>query len=188
MALDLHTMDEKKFREIFDAYKNRIYGYVLAICHSHHTAEEITQEVFIKIWLSGHLMNNVTNLDHYIFTIARNKTLNFLRDAAFDKKRLHELGTNMTLPGSERTDEKLISAEYNQLLKQAIDQLSPQRRKVYELSRKEGLSLEEIAEQLKLSRSTVKNHLVEALRLIREWLAEHGPSALILFSVFERIF
>ncbi|HXB32986.1 MAG TPA: sigma factor [Puia sp.] len=70
------------FNCLFDSYKNRIYGYVLAIAHSPYAAEEITQEIFIKIWLCRDLLDEVENLDGYIFTIARNRTLNYLRKAA----------------------------------------------------------------------------------------------------------
>src|SRR5580698_965885 len=79
------------FKRLFDSYKNRIYGYVLAIARSPYAAEEITQEIFIKLWLCRDLLPQVENLDGYIFTIARNRTLNYLRKAAYDTRLLREL-------------------------------------------------------------------------------------------------
>ena len=74
------------FKDLFDQYKNRLYGYVLTIAKSHTAAEEITQEIFIKLWLSRDLLSTVTNLEGYIFTIARHRTFNYLRKATNDAK------------------------------------------------------------------------------------------------------
>ena len=82
---------DDEFKQLFDTYKNRLYGYVLAIAHSKYVAEEITQEIFIKLWLCRDILHEVDNLEGYIFTIARNKTLNHLRKAAHNVKLLHEL-------------------------------------------------------------------------------------------------
>ncbi len=83
--------DDDAFRQLFDKYRNRLYGYVLAISHSKYTAEEITQEIFIKLWLCRDILHQVENVDGYIFTNARNKTLTHLRKATHDKLLLREL-------------------------------------------------------------------------------------------------
>ena len=70
------------FKCIFDTYKNRLYAYVLAVSHSPYAAEEITQEIFLKLWQCRDVLSEVSNMDAYIFTIARHKTLNYLRKAA----------------------------------------------------------------------------------------------------------
>jgi RNA polymerase sigma-70 factor (family 1) len=168
------------FKRLFDSYKNRIYGYVLAIAHSPYAAEEITQEIFIKLWLCRDILHEVENLDGYIFTIARNRTLNHLRKAAYDTRLLREL-QELVKPEHNNVEERTMVAEYDRLVRDAILLLSPQRRLVYQLSRDGGLNHEEIAEQLHLSRNTVKNHLVEALRFIRSYLGRHGSLVAILF-------
>lgn len=167
------------FRSLFDRYKNRLYGYVLAISHSKYTAEEITQEIFIKLWLCRDILHQVDNLDGYIFTIARNKTLNHLRKAAHDRKLLSELQAR-AVPENNNVEERTLIAEYDNLIRDALILLSPQRRLVYKLSRYQGLNQEEIADHLQLSRNTVKNHLVEALRFIRNYLGRHGSATLLL--------
>lgn len=171
---------EIDFRAIFDAYRNRLFGYVLAISHSHYTAEEITQEIFLKLWLCRDMLDRVDNLEHYIFTIARNKTLNHLRKAATDGRLLIELQEKM-LPANNNVEEKSKMAECEKLLGEAIGLLSPRRRLVYQLSRHQGLNHEQIASQLQLSNNTVKNHLVEALAFIRGYLERHGAISLLLF-------
>jgi RNA polymerase sigma-70 factor (family 1) len=171
---------DESFKRLFDSYKNRIYGYVLAIARSPYAAEEITQEIFIKLWLCRDLLHEVGNLDGYIFTIARNRTLNHLRKAAHDMKLLREL-QDLAAPESNDVEEHSLATDYDRLLRDALELLSPQRRLVFQLSRDRGLNHEEIAHYLQLSRNTVKNHMVEALRFIRHYLGEHGSVLIILF-------
>jgi RNA polymerase sigma-70 factor (family 1) len=173
---------EADFRKLFDTYKNRVFGYVYTIVKSHHQAEEITQELFIKLWTSRELLAQVDNLDHYIMVMARNRTINFLRKKLSDEKGLQELTQQMTRTETS-TPDKLLEDEYARLLATAIDGLSPQRKQVYQLSREQGLNLDQIAGHLGISPNTAKNHLVEALRQIREQLAKHGIGMLLLFIV-----
>lgn len=174
---------EDSFKRLFDRYKNRLYGYVLAISHSSFAAEEITQEVFIKLWLCRDILHEVDNLDGYIFTIARNRTLNYFRKAANDSRLLRALQEQVT-PPPNNVEERATVTEYDQMLRDALARLSPQRRLVYQLSRDNGLNHEEIAQQLHLSRNTVKNHMVEALRFIRHYLGQHLSLLLLLFFFF----
>jgi RNA polymerase sigma-70 factor (family 1) len=168
------------FKRLFDSYKNRIYGYVLAIARSPYAAEEITQEIFIKLWLCRDLLPQVENLDGYIFTIARNRTLNYLRKAAYDTRLLREL-QELAMPQQNNVEEMALVTDYERLLRDALSMLSPQRRLVFQLSRDGGLNHEQIAEQLHLSRNTVKNHMVEALRFIRSYLGQHGSLMILIF-------
>jgi RNA polymerase sigma-70 factor (family 1) len=170
---------DDSFKRLFDGYKNRLYGYVLAVAHSPYVAEEITQEIFIKLWLCRDILHQVDNLDGYIFTIARNKTLNHLRKAAYDVKLLREL-QGLASSENNNVEERALVGEYERLLRDALTRLSPQRRLVYQLSRDQGLNHEEIALHLHLSRHTVKNHMVEALRHIRHYLGENGSMLMII--------
>ena len=180
---------DESFKCLFDNYKNRLYGYVLTITHSHYTAEEITQEIFIKLWLCRDILSQVENLDGYIFTIARNKTLNHLRKAAYDVRLLKELQAQALSAGvSNNIEERALASEYDRLLQDALARLSPQRRLVYLLSRQRGLDHAEIAHQLQLSRNTVKNHMVEALRFIRHYFVEHGSILVVLLAALKNLF
>ena len=177
---------DESFKCLFDNYKHRLYGYVLAITHSHYTAEEITQEIFIKLWLCRDVLNQVENLDGYIFTIARNKILNHLRKAAYDVRLLKELQERGLSAGSgNNVEERAMAGEYARLLQDALALLTPQRRLVYVMSRQRGLNHAEIADQLQLSRNTVKNHMVEALRFIRHYFVEHGSVLVVLLAVIK---
>lgn len=170
------------FEDIFHSYRERVLGYVLPIVKSREAAEEITQEIFIKLWLCREMLVQVENLDAYIYVIARNKSLNHLRKAAYDIRLLNELKSFIPSEQSN-TEERLAIKDYEFLLQNAVNALSPQRRQVYHLSRVEGLNHDEIAEKMQLSKQTVKNHLVEALKSIRIHLHTTGGAA-ILLSVY----
>ena len=167
------------FDLIFEKYKKRIYAYVLTIVKSAFTAEEITQEIFIKLWLCQDKLHEIDNLDGFVFKIVRNQALNYVRKVAYDDKLRKEI-LNCIIPEQNNIDDKLITADYQLLMQEALNRLSPQRRLVYELSRNKGLNYEEIAVQLNLSKNTVKNHIVSALKHIRCYLSENGISIAIL--------
>ncbi|HTD42305.1 MAG TPA: RNA polymerase sigma-70 factor [Mucilaginibacter sp.] len=167
------------FEQIFHSYKERVYSYVLAIVKSNDAAEEVTQEIMIKLWLCREMLDQVENLDAYIYVIARNKSLNHLRKVAYDLRLLNELKSFIPDEYSN-TEDRIAVKDYELLLTNAVNSLSPQRRQVYHLSRVEGLSHDEIAERLNLSKQTVKNHLVEALKSIRIHLSMAGGAALVL--------
>jgi RNA polymerase sigma factor (sigma-70 family) len=112
---------DESFKCLFDNYKNRLCGYVLGITHSHYTAEEITQEIFIKLWLCRDVLNQVDNLDGYIFTIARNKKMNHLRKAAYDVRLLKELQEwGLSAGSGNNVEERAMAGEYDQLLQGAL--------------------------------------------------------------------
>jgi RNA polymerase sigma-70 factor (ECF subfamily) len=161
--------NETDFKCLFDIYKNRLYGYVLTLTHSPYIAEEITQEIFIKLWLCRDTLGGLNNPEAYLFSMARNKTLNYLRKSAHESKILQELQSRMT-PENNNVEEQSLLADQHKLLQEALTGLSAQRRLVYQLSRIQGLNHREIAAQLQVSPNTVKNHLVNALKFIRQHL------------------
>lgn len=167
------SVGEDNFMVLFETYKGRLFGYVFAITHSQYVAEEITQEVFLKLWLNRAELDKIDNADSYIFTIARNKTLNYLRKANYDQKLMHNIQSLM-ISTANNVDERQAATDCDSVLEKAITQLSPQRKHVYQLSRRDGLTHNEIAHQLNISRNTVKNHLVETLRFIRSYLRKNG--------------
>ncbi len=173
-ALKQSHITEQDFKCLFDKYKDRLYNYAFAISHSQYVAEEITQEIFIKLWICRDMLGEVENMDSYVFTIARNKTLNHFRKAANDSKLLKELQQRM-VHAENNIEEHVLITDYDKSLQEALTLLSPQRKLVYQLSRNQGLNHQQIATELHLSHNTVKNHLVEALKFIRKYIHKTSP-------------
>jgi RNA polymerase sigma-70 factor (ECF subfamily) len=161
------------FRQLFDLYKLRLFSFVLQMTHSKVDAEEIVQEVFTKLW---EIRTDLVNVDYpgkYIYTIARNKTLNHLTKQARDRQLLQQVWLNLSQ--TENSTEAILQAQESQrLIGEAINRLSLQRQTIFRLSREQGLTHEEIANRLGLSKSRVKNILVEILKHIKDYLSLSG--------------
>jgi RNA polymerase sigma-70 factor (family 1) len=175
--------DKLAFKQLFDQYKLKLFSFALQMTHSRVDTEEIVQDVFAKLWECRANLASVDYPAKYIYTIARNKTLNHLTRLARDRRLLHQLWVNVSQHESA-TEELLQAQECRQLINKAVSQLSPQRQTIFELSREQGLSHEEIASRLGLSKSRVKNIIVEILKHLRDYLAHYSPliSALIVTS------
>ncbi|HWB92503.1 MAG TPA: RNA polymerase sigma-70 factor [Puia sp.] len=172
--------DEIAFRTLFDIYKDRLYHYIHGMIKSREAAEEIVMDVFLKIWLGKELVNQIENFDAFLFRVAYNKSIDFLRSAARDRGLRDLLWEEMQLAGGLNADSPILTREYEVKLREAIQQLTPQRRLVYEMSREKGLSHLNIARKLQLSKHTVSNHIVEAQRFIRSYLIRHMDLALLM--------
>jgi RNA polymerase sigma-70 factor (family 1) len=180
LLLQVADGDREAFRQLFNLYKLRLYSFVLQMTHSRVDAEEIVQDVFTKLWLSRETLVGVDYPGKYIYTIARNKTLNHLTRLARDRRLLHQLWVNVS-HHDNATQEIIQAQESQQLISKAISLLPAQRQTIFQLSREQGLTHEEIAARLGLSKSRVKNLLVEILKHIRDYLARYSTFVSALF-------
>ncbi|WP_242202769.1 RNA polymerase sigma factor [Aestuariivivens insulae] len=163
---------ESAFLNLFNFYKNDIYRYSKSMLKQKEYAEEIVQDVFLKVWLNRENLDPNLSFKSYIFTITRNLTLNFLQKAANDKK-IRERVFYTAPEFSNPTDAIFEEAYLEKLKQQAINKLSPKRKLIFELSRDKGLSHEQISKELGISKSTVKNQMSSALDTIRDFLFAH---------------
>jgi RNA polymerase sigma-70 factor (ECF subfamily) len=173
--------DVKAFRILFDIYNKRLYAAALKITKSPYAAEEIVQEVFTNLWEGRAGLAHVNHPSAYIFTIAYHKTFRYLKMTASDADMLKALKYRMAGSHNE-TEEKLQLKETQALINNRIEELPPQRKLIYKLSRESGLNHQQIAEQLNISPLTVKKQIVLALRSIRSALADTAP-LLALFLI-----
>ncbi|CAL1520166.1 RNA polymerase sigma-70 factor [Chitinophaga sp. MM2321] len=175
--------DEKAFRKIFDLYKEPFYAAALKMTRSDETAEEIVQEVFVTLWLRRANLAAVEHPSSYLFTIVYNCIRAHFKKLAIEKRLKQNIGEQHPV-GECLTEERLIDKENQQLLQDIIHQLPPQQQLIYQLSRKQGLSRDEIADHLAISPHTVKNHLLKALKYIR---SHYHHITSLLFSLFSWI-
>jgi RNA polymerase sigma-70 factor (ECF subfamily) len=176
--------NELAFRALYDAYFNHLAAYIFKLCKSKAITEEIVQEIFVKLWVNRALLTDIAILDAYIFTMARNKTIDHLRRLAKETRLISVLSAQ--LPEYDNNIEERLNATALQLLiEEALEPLSPQKKQIFHLSRNEGLTHDEIAEIMQLSKSTVKNHLSETLKHVRDHISQQpNPGALLLLWAF----
>lgn len=170
--------DEKAFRKVYELYHRKVFAVGLYLTNSRAVAEDITQDVFIKIWNKRADLPEVQHFEGWLKVIVKNHSLNIITRAAKERLASKNLsGPAFVLPAAEKQTEK--SEEYL-LLQKAIDALPPQQQKVYVLSKQQGLKATEIASLLDISIHTVKNHLKAATAAITQFCRKHIELAVLL--------
>ncbi|WDF80255.1 sigma-70 family RNA polymerase sigma factor [Mucilaginibacter sp. KACC 22773] len=169
LLLKVAEGDEHAFRCLFIMHHQQLGVHIHRITNSIELAEEVVQDVFLKIWMARETLAQVEDFKAYLFVISKNHALNCLKKLAKEKvqaKKLEESSLGLIM------DDQQDNLYYN-LLDEAIDHLPSQQQKVYLLSRHNRLKYNEIADQLKLSRETVKKYLQIATTSITDYVRSH---------------
>lgn len=177
--------DEAAFSTIFYHYTPRIHPLIKKIIRSEHVTEEIIQDVFVSLWKNREKLVEIDNYAAYIFTVATNITFNYLKFKARKERHLNE--AQLESDFTNNTLETIDLHETRELVGQLIRQLPPQKKLIYKLTREEGLSHDQIARRLNISKNTVKNHLVETLKFLRENLQRSETAILLLINILIEI-
>lgn len=174
--------DEASFRTLFNLVLPKLHPFILKFTRSESATQEIIQETFIRVWLGRDKLEEIENPAAWLYKVASNECYAFIR-----KRTINEKVLKAVTPGPDgvnSTHEWHDTKELKRLVKEAVDELPAQRKKIYQMSRDQHKTIPQIAEELQLSPNTVKNALVTSLRSIRDHLAEHG----IVFSLFLLLF
>jgi RNA polymerase sigma-70 factor (ECF subfamily) len=178
--------DEQALGTLFKAYRGRLFHYILNIVKSREAAEELVMDVFLKIWLARDVVTQIENIDAFIFRVACNKSIDFLRKASTDLKLSELLWDNIQLAGSNSPESLLIQQEYDTLLRKAINLMPPKRQEIYRLSREQGLTHAQIAEQLSISKNTVANQITEAQNFIKSLMLKNLDLAIVMLILLQQ--
>ncbi|HEX6431761.1 MAG TPA: RNA polymerase sigma-70 factor [Niastella sp.] len=179
----LKNDSEYAFQLLFEHYHNLVYKVALLYVKSPTLAQDIVQDVFMKIWFQRKDLPNIISFESWIYTLSRNVTINCVKKLAHEYKAKTAFN-NLQNGFDNSTDHKVRNSQYNALLQQAINELPEQQQKVYRLGKENGMSYEAIAHELSLSPLTVKTHMARALASIRSFLQKHDKEFIILFIIF----
>jgi RNA polymerase sigma-70 factor (ECF subfamily) len=171
--------NEQAFRVIFDRHRDKIYRLALMYVKAESLAEDIVQDIFLKLWTQRKELSGIGSLESWIHTLTRNHTLNHLKKIAVDWTAREALAHARTAR-TDTTDYKVRSTEYEALFKEAVGQLPDQQKRVYLLAKEEDLSYAEIGAQLSLSPLTVKTHMARAFASIRGFFRAHDVALLLI--------
>lgn len=158
--------DELAFRKIYNHYSSRLYNYTFRITEDEELSEEIVMDAFLKVWVNRNVLDEIINFDAYLHTLVRNRAFNAIKRKAHEAVIIGKLCLNNS-EYQDTTEETVIYNEYQHIINRAVDELPPQQRIVFSMSRIEGMKYDEIANQLNLSKNTVKAHLKKALSTLR---------------------
>jgi RNA polymerase sigma-70 factor (ECF subfamily) len=157
--------DESAFADLFNRYCHKVNSFAFRLTHSAALAEEIVQDVFLKIWIGRASVASVEYFPSYLFTITRNHTLNILKRKIQEENATAIFGREILPTYHEPPSE--VYNERERMLHHIISHMPFQQRQVYTLCHQQGLKYKEVAKLLNISKLTVKAHMQHALRAIK---------------------
>lgn len=167
--------DEEAFCELYALYKNRLMYFAMKFLKSKEFAEDVFQDAFASVWQNRRFLNPESPFSAYIYTIVRNRILNLLSTFENEKK-LKESILSSAIEIDNETSLSILDADLSAIIEKAIENLTPQQSKVFEMSRKQFMSHKEIAAELGISVYTVQQHISTSLRLIRTYLTKYSET------------
>lgn len=184
LQLRIASGDHTAFEELYRSTNRALFAAVIAYTRNSESAQDIVQDVFIKLWEKRKTLTEINNISNFLFIVARNAALDHLKKLASGKKLMTALTDNALNQSHHSrenpTIENLDDRDTRQILRQAINRLSPQQRRAYELAHEQELSHAEIASHMEITSSTVKRHLELARRFVRSYVNDHLTSFILL--------
>jgi RNA polymerase sigma-70 factor (family 1) len=176
--------DQVAFCSLFDYYQKYVFSFGRKLMRSEEIAEEIVQDIFIKIWEGKDKLKSINNFGAYLNILVRNHSFNLLRQLAYKQK----IGQEMILSLSDEDNSTQHIIDYREIVRtldDVLDHLPEQQKMVYNLCHLDGLKYEEAAAKMNISVSTVHYHMKLALKNIREHLVKNGMSYQIFLFFFD---
>lgn len=171
------------YEELFERYAPRIFRFSLSYLKSEQDAEELVQDVFLKIWERREKLDSTKNLKSFIFKIAVNSIYDFIRrkniEHAFQDFACAQENTQ-----TDTTWHTVIWEEMLANLDELVKQMPEQRRKIFRMSREKGLSNDEIAKELNLSKRTVENQLYRAIAFLKKHFNTNSLFVMLFFYLW----
>ena len=175
--------DERAFADFMLAHSDRLYSYILRVTKNDYWAQELVQDIWLQVWLARAAFAQLENPVAYLNRMAQNRCIDWIRRNKRELKAQYIIRQQQQQPVMNSAVENADFETTRKLLQQAMERLPAQRRRIFEM-KQEGLSYDEIAAALHISRNTVRNQMVSALHTLRTFLQEHGDVLLIFFCFF----
>lgn len=171
----------RAFGRLFDVYFQKLGAYIFKVTKNRVFAEEIVQEVFIKLWEQRADLEKIQNFEAYLFRISKNRTLNFLRDRSAERIRVEKLQQEhlqlVQLP-------EVFTEHYYRIVDQAVSELPPRQQRIYHLVRNKNKKYDEVATEMNISKETVRKHMFLALRFLKREVAGRIDQLAILALIY----
>ncbi len=177
MVTAIKNGDRFVFQEVFNQYHEKLYFFIFSKTKSAFLSEETVQITFIKLWSYRESLSEAFTISTQIYRIASTTLIDLLRQQNNSTVFIKELEQQNAHPSSNNAAERINTGEINTVLTKTLENMPPVRKRVFEMSRLEGLSHNEIAAIMLISKKTVEGHITKAIKQLKECL----PSVLILF-------
>lgn len=180
LLLSVKNGDEVAFELVFYRYKGKLYDFIRRSLPADQDVESMVQDIFTKLWINRQQLDPTKSLNAFLYTVARNEIYGQLRKVLVRRKYMEELSFSASSSGLT-TGHQIEYDELTRFVSQLVKKMPEKRREIYELSRNEGLSYKEIAQQLGISENTVDSQIRKALDYLKENLRK--KMALFLFFI-----
>jgi RNA polymerase sigma-70 factor (family 1) len=184
LFLSIANGDGQAFAQIFRQYFEPLRTNAYKLMKSEFWAEEVVQEVFLHLWAQRETLVNIDAPGAYLYRLTANRCLNRLRRQELEARMQYFVSQVLHNSDNGRQEQLPDYRKLEKLIAEATARLPDQQRRIFLLQQEEGLSYQEIASRLGISKNTVRNHMVQTLKSIRQYLYRHGDFFLLLFSVW----
>jgi RNA polymerase sigma-70 factor (family 1) len=176
----LHLGSEEAFAEIYDHFSRPLYRTILRMVQDDDIAQELLQDLFLKLWNKRFDLEINKPLKPYLFKIAESLAYSHFRKIAKDQRLISQLIIT-TIDFVPNPEDAIINKETHELLSQAINTLPAQRKQVFTLCKLEGKSYQEVSDQLGISVKTISDHLVKANKAVKQHFLLNQDVAIVFF-------
>lgn len=183
LILNVKNGQKEAFSELFSLYGPKIYRFALNYLKDKPDAEELMQDVFLKIWEKRELLDPAQNIKAYIFKVAVNSIYDHIRKKNLEKA-FADFSSHNYQPGTESLWHEVIWNDMLSRLNSLIDRMPEQRRMIFLLSREEGMSNQQIADKLNLSKRTVENQIYRATQYLKEHMGTDTVFLLLFLFLY----
>lgn len=188
LAKNLRSGNEQAFVSLFTTYFPRLCRFASVYIPNKNDAQDIAQGVFIKLWEARNLIREDTSIPAYLLTITKNSCLDYLKhqqiEIKYHQKVLQQQSeTELNYNSLNRLDVDLMDyEEINGIIERTMENLSPQCKQVFKMSRYDNFTNSEISEKLGISQKAVEANITRALKIFRSELKDY-LSLLILLNI-----
>ena len=173
--------NEHAFKQLYQMYYPRVVYFITSIVKTRIIAQDLAQDVFVNIWTNKKQLDPTLNLNNYIFVVSRNVAINHLKKEMlllYSSIKPEQLAISV----DNTIENNLFAKEISSLIEMIVSEMPAQQQRIYRLSREKGMSNEEIANLLNISKKTVENQISLALKDIKQAISIHLIFAFYLLS------
>ena len=174
LARKIQQGDRNAFKKLYERYHEQLYFLALRYLKDQHLAEDAVQDIFIKLWSNRGKLKQ-SSIKGYLFAMMKNHLIDTIRKQKSSIKTKEEFKKiSEDRHRKDTTTEKVIYAEYKKIADLALENLSPEKQRVFEMKNFEGLSNAEVADKKKVSVNTVKTQFYLGSKYVRSYLKKHA--------------
>lgn len=178
--------DSEAFRSLFLHYGPMLKTYLFRLSRSKETAEDLVHDVFLEIWKNRQQLTGIEHFKSYLFRAVHNRAHRSFERQAKETLILHQLCKEQDPTVAFEGEDRMMGEEVRKFIQETINKLTPRQRRIFMLSRQEGLTHQQIAEQLGIHSQTVSNHLSDALKFLRNEIGHSFGTYAIIIVILNR--